>query len=168
MGRTLALAPGAYSLTGVDMTPRATRRMPIDVGIYMLVGEQAALLCGRQVVLASGSFTLNGTALTRLSQGFAISCEAGAYATAGTAVTLRAIRRLDMAAGSYLSAGKPAAFGYQRALPGARFVVPGSAPRLSVVDPMSRRVAVELILRRVTVAPADSRYVSVRSLDRVE
>jgi hypothetical protein len=104
---SLSADPGAYSLTGSDASPRASRRLSGDAGSYALTGSAAGTRASRRLSGDAGSYALTGSAAGTRA-GRVLSADAAAYAVTGSAASTLMGRRLSADAGSYASSGTDA------------------------------------------------------------
>jgi hypothetical protein len=143
---SLSVAQGSYTIAGSPAGLRVTRRLAASVGLYTLTGNAASLTVVRRMPTSAGAFALAGSALTlraarRMAAGpaafslsagaaqmtytpasgqigtvYALAAVAGAFGLAGSAVTLKAHRRMTAAPEQIVLSGSPAGLSTRRRL----------------------------------------------------
>ena len=86
-GITITPDSGSYSLSGTDVTLKASRKDIASSGSYLLSGTSANLISSLSITTTSGSYLLTGSDVNLLAANKLLS-ESGNYTLTGTDVTL--------------------------------------------------------------------------------
>lgn len=117
--RKLGLGAASYALAGQDVALRAQRRLPVSAGAYTLSGQAVGLKASRALSAGAGAFALTGQTVGLVyvptGGGYTLAAGVGSFAVSGQAVTLKASRRLAAEAGAFALTGQDVTLGYSPA-----------------------------------------------------
>lgn len=105
----LLLGSGSYSVTGKNVTLRASRKLPVGAGSFTISGQSASLRKSTRVTINAGSYSLTGKPVV-LRASRSLSIGSGQFALSGSTVGLHYIRRIVVGPGAFQLTGYSANF----------------------------------------------------------
>lgn len=84
---SIVIDSGAYSLSGTDISLKASHKTQVDSGSYTLTGTATGLIAGYKAITESGTYTLTGSEL-QVRAAYNEIAQSGSYDLTGTDVTL--------------------------------------------------------------------------------
>lgn len=108
----LAIASGAYTVSGSDTTLKRFTLFAAASGSYAVTGTDAEFLYINSIMVGSGSVTVNGSPVTFVATGVSLSfaADAGSYTVTGSSLTLLKTFRPSALSGAYTVTGTSATF----------------------------------------------------------
>lgn len=106
--RQIVAGGGTYVLTGTDAGLKSSRKIAIASGAYALTGTDAGIRSARKLLADAGVYSISGTNATLIysSEGkFILTADGGIYSVSGTAAGIYAARRIAVESGGYVISG---------------------------------------------------------------
>lgn len=128
---SLACATGAFTLSGIAASLKASRKIAGGTGAFNLTGVAAGAKVGRNLPATTGPFTLSGIAVG-FRRTYALQATVGAFNWTGIAAGLKAARNVAAGTGAFTLSGVATGLKVGRSLPAGTgaFTLTGIAANL--------------------------------------